>query len=117
MHLTRNPLFRLVCVFALLIGFACNDHASISIAKPMEQMRGLDGLPPNHKIGSKTAGMIKSIAEKSSIGVAFHDNKPALLNALNKKLDKFGDKWLKMLEASIAQAEAEIEAEDKLLTD
>ncbi len=32
-------------------------------------------------------------------------------------VDKFGDKWLKMLEASIAQAEKEIAAEDKRLTD
>lgn len=30
-------------------------------------------------------------------------------------VDQFGDKWLKLLEASIAQAEAEILAEDKLL--
>ena len=32
-------------------------------------------------------------------------------------VDKFGDKWLKLLEASIAEAEAEIAAEDKILVD
>ncbi len=31
-------------------------------------------------------------------------------------VDKFGDKWLKLLEASIAEAQAEIEAEDMALT-
>ena len=30
-------------------------------------------------------------------------------------VDKFGDKWLKLLEASIAQAEKEIEEEDRRL--